>query len=310
VEHDRQPGQRAIWPGSRRSPEWKRTGGRWLLRLWSSGNGRNLQRRVRHLVGDRQRQRSPLRSAGRQLGKWKGAICGRMHEQLHRHDDQCGPYNPSTGTWSFTGSLHVPCYFYTATLLNSGKVLVVGGCNASSGNTVTATAELYDPNAGTWATAGSLSIAPDFQTATLLSDGRVLVAGGYGTSGTIAQAELYNPATGKWSSAGNLNNARAQSTATLLPSGKVLVAGGLDPNGARLSSAELYNPVTNSWALTGSLIDKRYNATATLLSGAKVLLAGGSGRPKRAASRLQNGKIPAVGGIGSTYLASAELYTP
>jgi len=250
-------------------------------------------------------------------------------------------YNPSTGTWSFTGSLHVPRYFYTATLLSSGKVLVVGGCNASSCNTVTATAELYDPNAGTWATTGSLSIARDFQTATLLSDGRVLVAGGYGTSGRIAQAEVYNPATGKWSSAGNLNNARAQSTATLLPSGKVLVTGGLDPNGARLSSAELYNPATNSWALTGSLIDKRYDATATLLSSGKVLLAGGSGRPKRAAinlaacelydpatgtwsstgglnvgrtqhkaSMLQNGKILAVGGIGSTYLASAELYTP
>jgi N-acetylneuraminic acid mutarotase len=215
-------------------------------------------------------------------------------------------------------------------VLSSGIVLVVGGCNASSCNTVTATAELYDPNAGTWATTGSLSIARDFHTATLLSDGRVLVAGGHETSGTIAQAEVYHPATGKWSSAGNLNNARAQSTATLVPSGKVLVAGGLDPNGARLSSAELYNPATNSWALTGSLIDKRYDATATLLSSGKVLLAGGSGRPKRAAtnlvtcelydpatgtwsstrglhvggtqntvSMLQNGKILALGGIGA-----------
>ena len=250
-------------------------------------------------------------------------------------------YNPTTGTWSFTGSLHMPRYFYTATLLSSGKVLVVGGCNASSCNTVTATSELYDPNSGTWTTTGSLSVARDFQTATLLSDGRVLVAGGFGTTGKIAQAEVYNPATGKWTLAGNLNNARAQGTATLLPSGKVLVAGGLDQNGARLASAELYSPATNSWTLTGSLINKRYDATATLLSTGKVLVAGGSGLHNRAAiklaacelydpatgtwtstgslnvgrtqhtaSMLQNGKILAVGGLGSSYLSSAELYTP
>jgi len=250
-------------------------------------------------------------------------------------------YNPTTGTWSFTGSLHVPRYFYTATLLSSGKVLVVGGCNASSCNTVTATAELYDSNTGTWSTTGSLSIARDFHTATLLSDGRVLVVGGFGTTGKIAKAEIYNPSTGTWTSAGNLNSARAQGTATLLPNGKVLVAGGLDQNGARLASAELYNPATNSWTLTGNLINKRYDATATLLPTGKVLLAGGSGLHNRAAvkltacelydpatgtwsstgslnvgrtqhtaSMLQNGKILAVGGLGSSYLTSAELYTP
>jgi N-acetylneuraminic acid mutarotase len=250
-------------------------------------------------------------------------------------------YNPTTGTWSFTGSLHVPRYFYTATLLSSGKVLVVGGCNASSCNTVTPTAELYDPTSGTWTTTGSLSIARDFQTATALSDGRVLVVGGYSTAGKVARAEVYNPATGKWTSAGNLNNPRAQGTATLLPNGKVLVVGGLDQNGGRLASAELYNPSTNSWTLTGSLINKRYDATATLLATGKVLLAGGSGLHNRAAiklaacelydpatgtwsstgnlnvgrtqhtaSMLQNGKILAVGGLGSSYLSSAELYTP
>ena len=250
-------------------------------------------------------------------------------------------YNPTTGTWSFSGSLHVPRYFYTATLLSSGKVLVVGGCNASSCNTVTATAELYDPNSGSWTTTGSLSVARDFQTATLLSDGRVLVVGGNGTTGRIAQAEVYNPAAGKWTSAGTLTNARAQATATLLPNGKVLVADGLDRNGPRLASAELYNPATNSWTLTGSLIDKRYDATATLLSTGKVLVAGGSGLHNRAAiklatcelynlatgtwtstgslnvgrtqhtaSMLQNGKILALGGLGSSYLSSAELYTP
>jgi len=137
-------------------------------------------------------------------------------------------YNPTTGTWSFPGSLHVPGYFYTATLLTSGKALVVGDCNAFSCATVTARAELYDPTPGLWATTGSLSIARDFQTATPLSDGRVLVAGGFGTTGKLTRAEIYNPATGKWTSAGDLNMARAQNTSTLLPNGRVLVAGGLD----------------------------------------------------------------------------------
>jgi len=73
-----------------------------------------------------------------------------------------------------------------------------------------------------------LSIARDFQTATPLSDGRVLVAGGFGTTGKLTRAEIYNPATGKWTSAGDLNMARAQNTSTLLPNGRVLVAGGLD----------------------------------------------------------------------------------
>ena len=74
----------------------------------------------------------------------------------------------------------------------------------------------------------------------MLPNGKVLVAGGGGTSGTLASAELYDPASGTWTATGSLVTARSVHTATLLPNGKVLVAGGQNGNSALLASAELY----------------------------------------------------------------------
>jgi hypothetical protein len=108
------------------------------------------------------------------------------------------------------------------TLLPSGKVLVVGGQNAAG---ELASAELYDPNKGTWSPTASMSQDRYWHTATLLPSGKVLVAGGYGTGGTLNSAELYDPAKGTWSATGSLVTARLGHTATLLRSGKVLVVG-------------------------------------------------------------------------------------
>src|SRR5262249_25578657 len=122
------------------------------------------------------------------------------------------------------------------------------------------------------------SLGTQAHTATLLPNGKVLVAGGEWQdpdSGTksLSSADLYDPATGIWSGTGSLGTARAYHTATLLPNGKVLVVGGydsyvFDP----LASAELYDPATGAWSPTGSLAAARYSHTATLLANGKVLV--------------------------------------
>ena len=148
-----------------------------------------------------------------------------------------------------TGSLNSSRESHTATLLPNGQVLVAGGEAVEYGLEdglagapqiiVYKSAELYDPVAGAWTYTGNLNSSRESHTATLLPNGKVLVAGG----GDI-RAELYNPVTGVWTYTGSLGTARASHTATLLANGKVLVAGGASGNDISLASAELYDPAT------------------------------------------------------------------
>ncbi|SEB26041.1 kelch repeat-containing protein [Variovorax sp. YR216] len=177
---------------------------------------------------------------------------------------------------------------HTATLLNSGQVLVAGGYNDID---TLASALLYVPGTGQPTTTGSMSTTRFFHTATLLQDGRVLVAGGEDLGGAFrSSAEIYNPATGQWSSAGAMSVARSGHTATLLADGRVLVAGGT--SGSFLASAELFDPATGQWTATGTMNAARSVFTATLLPDGRVLVAGGTnGSPLAAAEVYQ----PATG---------------
>jgi hypothetical protein len=181
-----------------------------------------------------------------------------------------------------TGNLHTARYQHTATLLADGRVLVVGGLDRREGfeNAVfytNATAELYDPKSGTWALTGSLHDARFQHTATLLPNGKVLVAGGNTTYNVaLTSAELYDPATGIWTATGSLANARFQHTAHLLANGKVLVISGDNQNYTTFDSPELYDPATGSWTIVGPIHHSRFQHTSTLLPDGRVFIAGGS----------------------------------
>src|SRR5204862_5876960 len=132
----------------------------------------------------------------------------------------------TAGGWHRTGALGDARFYHTATLLQDGRVLVAGGVGACTDRTTCpplASAEIFDPRSGTWRRTGSLNDARYQHTATLLQDGRVLVAGGGGTAGVLSSAELYDPGSGRWTRVGSLAGARRLHTATLLQDGRALV---------------------------------------------------------------------------------------
>src|ERR1035438_4619373 len=170
---------------------------------------------------------------------------------------------------------------HTATLLTNGLVLIVGGEIANdygSGQIMKATngCELYDPAIGSSTLTGSMNDAHFTHTATLLTNGLVLVVGGRNNNGNIiSRAELYDPGSGTWTDTGYLHKERSAFTATLLPNGKVLVVAGYSNSGEE-SSAELYDPVSGTWSTITSMNYATDSQVATLLPDGRVLVAGGS----------------------------------
>ena len=154
-------------------------------------------------------------------------------------------YHSHTGSWAVTGSMHEPRLQFTATLLRDGRVLVVGGCGTAICTIALAGAELYNPHTGTWTATGPMHDPRDYQTgqtATLLHNGQVLVAGiAPDSAGNfLASAEVFHPRSGAWTMTHSMHEARLAPTATLLPDGEVLVAGG--GGNSVFDSAELYQP--------------------------------------------------------------------
>jgi hypothetical protein len=149
---------------------------------------------------------------------------------------------------------------------------------------------------GTLIAAAPMGIARSCHTATLLQNGKVLIAGGMIREGSFtASAELYDPSGGSFTTAGSMNVARACHTATLLQNGKVLLIGG--SYRGSMNDAELYDPATGIFTKTGSMAARRDGFTATLLPNGTVLVTGGY-------------VILSTGSYGDGMLANAELYDP
>ncbi|MBI4902607.1 MAG: choice-of-anchor D domain-containing protein [Acidobacteria bacterium] len=205
---------------------------------------------------------------------------------------------------------------------------------SASAGTVTGSAMLAVRSPGFIAT-GMLGTARYCHTATLLNNGKVLLAGGMGAPEQyLTTAELYDPTTGLFTPTGSMSIGRYEHRATLLANGKVLIAGGRNPGATAI--AELYDPATGLFTRVADMSFPRFSHTLTLLGTGKVLVAGGlgfgypataelfdpatntftltgtmsAGRGAPAAVLLMNGKVLIAGGQNGTILATAELYDP
>jgi N-acetylneuraminic acid mutarotase/tetratricopeptide (TPR) repeat protein len=259
-------------------------------------------------------------------------------------------YDPRSNTWSAAGVLTTARALHAATLLKNDKVLVTGGFGNSPASSMhLATAELFDPDKNTWSPAADMDIGCSSHTATLLRNGKVLIAGGEanpivrGPSVHLSATSLYDPAKNTWSPAGFMAKARSSHTAMDLKNGMVLVVGGF--NSGTLIDAELYDSASDTWFSAGTMAISRIKPAATLLSNGMVSIAGGitkgpfslsdaelyepdknrwssagsmaTTRGNCTATLLANGKVLVLGGVvlrgpgnGSAYLSSAELYDP
>ena len=182
-----------------------------------------------------------------------------------------------------TGSMHTARRQATATLLKTGKVLIAGGDTGGNARTIYASAELYDPATGKFSKTGSMTSARTWASASLLADGRVLIAGGEGCADPrkcigagsgpggwdgLASAEVYDPAKGSFSATGSMTTPRDGASATVLPDGRVLVAD-------QRTTADLYDP--SSGKFTRVAKPGAYDeGAAVLLPNGKVLVAGAS----------------------------------
>ncbi len=200
-------------------------------------------------------------------------------------------FPPSTGVWIATGSMGTPRSGHTAVRLLDGRVLVAGGYPADEPDHALTSAELYDPDTGTWSATGNMLKPHDgFHAgfpATLLRDGMVLVGDvdDPGADKPVNGAEVYDPASGTWTATGPMVTPDKYASAVLLRDGKVLVV-------HEFGSSELYDPDSGAWTATGQMLEYFHQSRAMVL--------------------MPDGKVLEVGGNdGTAYVGyAAELYDP
>jgi N-acetylneuraminic acid mutarotase len=220
-------------------------------------------------------------------GGWDGTS-GRSSSRLKAAAEI---FNSQTNEWTAVASMNRARNGHSATLLASGKVLVVGGPDA----------ELFDPTTKKWFWAGKLAQPRGRHTATRLEDGRVAVVGGFISEGEVtASVELYNPKTAKWFDGGQLLEPRAYQTALGLDGNRVLLAGGENPRNT--PTAEIHSALTSRSTVTAPLQKPHAFCQAWVrLNDGRLLVTGGEGT---------DATWPPVRGVPPEHVALAEIYNP
>jgi len=227
---------------------------------------------------------------------------------------------PVAGGANMTG----PRMGHVATLLADGRVLITGGWTNGGQGSATSSAEVYDTHTESFLLTGAMGAARYDHTATLLTDGSVLVVGGNTGAGATGAIELYQPANGIFTATNSLAVPRAGHSATRLSDGRVVIAGGTGGD----TSIEIYNYTNGTLSSGGNLLAPRSGHVAAVLPSGRILFAGGAADPLSAEEydpqtglstgvgslatyhntlagvALLSGKVLIAGGIG------AELYDP
>ena len=258
-------------------------------------------------------------------------------------------YDPVARQFSAGPDMNFPRRHHVATQLRDGRFLITGGLQLrGNGFGASTNAEIYDPNTNTFSVTGRMNVGRWLHSATLLSDGRVLIAGGRDNNCTgtcpvysLASAEIYDPSTGVFTpTTGSLNLSRWGHTAALLQDGQVLILGGENTDSqdpGMLFAAERFDPQSGAFTKSSSTAEARSMHTVTLLNNGKLLVAGGfratsiavnsseyfdpatgvtrigpgmnEFHARHTATRLNNGEVLILGGTYSSGpAAAAEIF--
>ncbi len=197
-------------------------------------------------------------------------------------------YDPATGQSTNTQPLFKHGTSHTATLLKDGRVLVIAGAIQSGFSAPDDRVEIFDPRTNRWQQAAVHENAQFAHTATLLNDGRVLLAGGF------SAPAIYDPARDAWEPTGELAVEQYSAQAVRLRDGKVLLIGGqVGQEGTPTQEVQVYDPASNTWSEALPLSHARYAHTATLMADGRVLVLGG---------------WDTLGGYENSLINTAEIY--
>lgn len=229
---------------------------------------------------------------------------------------------------------------HQAILLKNGQVLITGGCDGQGCARILSSVELYDPTSKSFRLLAPMSTPRASHAAVALSDGRVLVVGGYTGSQATNSAEIYDPTTDQWKIVDTMSNARASLISVPLQDSTVFIMGGGGGRLGNLSTAEIFNSASANFSQVGESQTNHY--LATLLADGRVLMTGGQShddkilntaeiydpmtgefqetglmatpRVKHAAVLLNNGRIMIIGGSDSRgyrgRFSSTEIFDP